>query len=268
MDYGLYQQHGGILAQNTGSGSDSDEEHDSDLETSWVMLRGSGELEPLPGERILHKTRGRIAIDLSAPAPSRGLPPFSLKSDRGTAYITNKRLLFLPSRPTEQLKSFSTIILKTENSHVGANWGGFGANYWDAEVKTEPDGNIPPDFPRITMRLTFNDGGHSDWALRYEEIRGRLLNAAQIARETGNTRILNTVHDEQLPEYSPREGGSRQSQIEATQTQIEQRAESAARERDGTQPLPDEPPPGYDEAQAQAIAMQFDERAHQEAERQ
>ena len=31
--------------------------------------------------------------------------------------------------------------------------------------------------------------------------------------------------------------------------------------------LPDEPPPNYDEAQAQAITMRFDERAREEADR-
>lgn len=152
---------------------------------------------------------------------------------------------------------------------VGASWGGFGANYWDAEVRPEPDGNIPSDYPRVTMRLTFHDGGHSDWAMRYEEIRGRLLHAASVARETGNTQVLNMVTDEQLPEYSPREGGGRQSQsqTEASQAQVEQQAEEAAREREENQPMPDEPPPGYDEAQAQAIAMRFDERTREDAER-
>ncbi|KAI1845986.1 hypothetical protein JX265_000912 [Neoarthrinium moseri] len=250
MDYGLHQQHQGILRQMA--------MEDDDLP----------ELEPLPHERILHQTKGRISLDISAPSPSRGVPPYSLRCDRGVAYITNKRLVFLPVQPTEQFKSFSTIILKTENSHVvGASWGGFGANFWDAEVKPEADGNIPSDYTRVNMRLTFNDGGHSDWALRYEEIRGRLLHAASVARETGNTQILNSVTDEQLPEYSPREGGSRQSQVIASQAQIEQQADEAALAREQGQAAPDEPPPDYDEAQAQAIAMRFDERAREDAER-
>jgi WW domain-binding protein 2 len=150
---------------------------------------------------------------------------------------------------------------------VGASWGGFGANYWDAEVRPEPDGNIPSDYARVTMRLTFHDGGHSDWALKYEEIRGRLLHAASVARETGNTQVLNMVTDEQLPEYSPREGSQPPSQTVAGQVEVEQQAEEAAREREENQVLPDEPPPGYDEAQAQAIAMRLDERVREDAER-
>lgn len=118
------------------------------------------------------------------------------------------------------------------------------------------------------MKLTFNDGGHSDWALKYEEINRNLHHAAQTARETGNTRVLNTVHDEQLPEYTAQEDGSRPTQTVASLVQVEQIAEEAAIEREENQPLPDEPPPGYDEAQAQAIAMQFDERTRQDAERQ
>ncbi|ETS74310.1 hypothetical protein PFICI_14176 [Pestalotiopsis fici W106-1] len=251
MDYGLQMQHGDILRSMT--------EEDQTIP----------ELEPLPNEEILHQTRGRTSLDVSSPSPSPGVPPFSLKCDRGVAYITSKRLVFLPTQPTDQFKSFSTLILKTENSRVvGASWGGFGANYWDAEVRPEADGNIPADYTRVTMRLTFNDGGHSDWALKYENIRGRLLHAASVARETGNAHVLNAVTAEQLPEYSPREGtSSRQSQILAGQAQLERRAEEAAREREDNQPLPNEPPPDYDEAQAQAIAMRFDERQREDAER-
>ncbi|KAH6648085.1 hypothetical protein BKA67DRAFT_662815 [Truncatella angustata] len=238
------------------------------MSINWVMLKRSGELEPLPNEEVLHQTKGRLSLDISAPSPSTGIPPFSLKCAHGVAYITSKRLVFLPVQPTEQFKSFSSLILKTENSRVvGASWGGFGANYWDTEVRPEADGNIPADYTRVNMRLTFNDGGHSDWALKYENIRGRLLHAATVARETGNAQVLNSVTAEQLPEYSPREGGSRQSQTFADQTQVERQADEAAEAREQNRALPDEPPPDYDEAQAQAVAMQFDERQREDAER-
>lgn len=92
------------------------------------------------------------------------------------------------------------------------------------------------------------------------------MHAASVARETGNAHVLNSVTAEQLPEYSPREGSSRQSRIIATQEQVEHEAEAAAMQREQNQPMPDEPPPDYDEAQAQAIAMRFDERQREETE--
>lgn len=133
-------------------------------------------------------------------------------------------------------------------------------------MKPVADGNIPADYVRITMKMVFYDGGYNDWAIKYENIKERLEEVAQIARETGSTNILNTVHDEQLPEYSAREGQD-QPQTESSQVQVELRADQAAQEREANQHLPDEPPPGYDEAQAQAVAMRFDERAREDAER-
>jgi hypothetical protein len=128
-----------------------------------------------------------------------------------------------------------------------------------------PDGNIPADYVRISLKLTFNDGGHSDWAIKYEEINRNLHHAAQTARETGNTRVLQTVHDEQLPEYT---AGPGPSQAATSPVQVDQRAQDVAAQREERMPLPDEPPPDYDEAQAQAVAMQFDERTREDAERQ
>lgn len=90
----------------------------------------------------------------------------------------------------------------------------------------------------------------------------RLSHARDIARETG-TGI--TVHDDDLPPYSPGEGlvgapaqtvplEPAQAPITTTQTQQ-------------AQPTPNEPPPGYDEAQAQAVEQQFEDRDRQDAER-
>jgi WW domain-binding protein 2 len=149
---------------------------------------------------------------------------------------------------------------------MGSPW--IGASFWEASVKPVPNGNISAEYPRIRIKLTFYDGGHSDWTLKFENIKGRLAHAAQIARETGQTNILNSVHDEQLPEYSAREGEAGDAvQAAAGQAQVERRADQASEERQRDGPLPDEPPPDYDEAQAQAVAMRIDERTQQDAER-
>lgn len=98
MDYGLHEQHASyILSQ---SNQDEDE---TDLEASWVMLSRSGEIEPLPHESMLFKIRGRVALHITTPNNPPDVAPFSIKSESGTAYITNQRVggvLKLPVRIT------------------------------------------------------------------------------------------------------------------------------------------------------------------------
>ncbi|KAK8116122.1 UPF0664 stress-induced protein C29B12.11c [Apiospora sp. TS-2023a] len=262
MDYGYHDQHAGILlAQNTAL------EDDSDLSASWVMLTRSGGFEPLPNETIQHRTQGRVALEVSAPPPSPGVSPLSIKCDRGTAFITTQRLIYLPATATDQLQSFATTIINAQDGCTGSTWGGFGASFWETSVKPVAGGHIPADFTRVNMKLVFNDGGHSDWAIKYEKIKERVHHYAQLARETGQTNMLNMVHGEDLPEYSPRAAGFEQPVGDHQQAQVEERAEEAVRQRQANQPLPDEPPPDYDAAQMQAVEMQFDERERQENER-
>ncbi|KAK8084951.1 WW-domain ligand protein [Apiospora hydei] len=250
MDYGYHDQHAGILlAQNTAL------EDDSDLSASWVMLTRSGGFEPLPNETIQHRTQGRVALEVSAPPPSPGVSPLSIKCDRGTAFITTQRLIYLPATPTDQFQSFATTIINAQDGCTGSTWGGFGASFWETTVKPVPGGHIPADFTRVNMKLVFNDGGHSDWAIKYEKIKERVHHYAQLARETGQTNMLNLVHGEDLP------------RIFASRGRVEERAQEAARQQQANQPLPDEPPPDYDAAQMQAVEMQFDERERQENER-
>ncbi|ORY61204.1 uncharacterized protein BCR38DRAFT_486965 [Pseudomassariella vexata] len=265
MDYSLHETHAGILAQH--AVEDDDDPNES---YSWVMLNQKGDIEPLPHESIFHKTRGRIALELSAPSPSQGVPAYSQRCDRGTAYITNQRLIYLASTPTDQFTSFSTKILSSEDAHTGSTLLGFGANFWESTIKPVSNGGVPADYPRINMRLVFYDGGHSDWAIKHQDMKGRLLHAVETAGLSyqNSTNMLNMISGEQLPEYSPGEGGSVQPQTEASQVQVEVRGEEAARDRQTNQGLPDEPPPDYDEAQAQAVAARFDERAREDAERQ
>ncbi|KAI0026179.1 hypothetical protein F4780DRAFT_774374 [Xylariomycetidae sp. FL0641] len=264
MDYGLHDQHASyILSQ-----SNLVEEEDTDLDASWVMLSRAGDIEPLPHESILHRTRGRIGLSITAPNQPPGVPPLSIKSDNGTAYITNQRLIYLPAAPTEQFKSFSTKILGCQDGRMCSSW--IGPWYWEASVRPVPDGNIPPEFPRVNIKLTFKDGGSSDFENKFVEIKGRLHHAAQVAEESGQRNWAQNVHDEQLPEYSAHQGGggAGAGQAEPPANETARRADEAARQAQIHQPTPDEPPPDYDEAQAQAVSMRFDERLREEAERQ
>lgn len=86
---------------HTGSGSGTSSAPQLDAEKtdnhhSWVMLKPSGEIEPLEGESILLKTPDYVSLELRVPQGMRTANPnFSLKCDDGVAYMTNKRV----SRP-------------------------------------------------------------------------------------------------------------------------------------------------------------------------
>jgi hypothetical protein len=136
-------------------------------------------------------------------------------------------------------------------------------------VRPVADGNIPTEISRVRIKLVFNDGGFNDFQVKFVEINGRLHHAAQLAQETGQTHLLQTVHDEQLPEYTgPTAESTNSSDIGAGRhTEVAEAADEASRRQQADQPLPDEPPPGYDEAQAQAVSMRFEERAREESER-
>jgi hypothetical protein len=237
------------------------------MSINWVMLSRSGEIEPLPHESILFKTRGRVALSITAPNQPLGVAPLSIKSESGIAYITNQRLIYLPATPTEQFKSFSTRILGCQDGRMRSSW--VGPWYWEASVRPVPNGNIPPDFPLVILKLTFKDGGFSEFESKFVEIKARLHHAAQIAEESGQRNWALNVHDEQLPEYTASQGqGSADHSRPIPGDVAQQHASDASRQAGTSQGMPDEPPPDYDEAQAQAVSMRFDERLREEAERQ
>lgn len=139
-----------------------------------------------------------------------------------------------------------------------------GAWRWKAEAKPRAGGGIPGDVPRVEVTLIFNHGGidgfHAKYSLMYE----RLTHARDVARETG-TRI--TVHDDDLPPYSPTEAGSVSGQPAPLQPPPPSPPQATDTQTQAPQPTPNEPPPGYDEAQAQAVEQQFEERDREDAER-
>ncbi|KAH7027889.1 uncharacterized protein B0I36DRAFT_365024 [Microdochium trichocladiopsis] len=261
MDYWLVDQHASILNQQRGIHQIG---YLADLKSSWVMLSRSGLFEPLPDETPQLKTRGRISLSITAEKQVPGSRPWSLKCDNGTAYITSHRIIYLPSQPTDSFQSFSSRILDLEDSRTptGSHMWGFGAWYWEAEFRPVPGGNIPTDVMRAKVQLTFNESGVSDWQAKYTDIRSRIQHLAQIGQ-------LQNMHGEQLPSYSPAADGDMSSrQPESATEEVARRADDAAQQRREDQGVPDEAPPGYDEAQAQAITERFDAREREDNERQ
>ncbi|SPO04951.1 uncharacterized protein DNG_07636 [Cephalotrichum gorgonifer] len=229
--------------------------------TSWVMLSRSGSLVKLPHEKILYTTNSRVSLDVSVPKSPQGRTPtpFTLKSDNGTTYITNQRIIYLPAKTTEDFKSFAAPILNFEDSHIGSPW--FGSWYWSAVVTPVAQGGIPPDIARVDLKLTFKEGGHNDFVSKFEELKERLYHIRDIERETGQTL---RVPDEPLPAYEAPEGlGASSSGGGLAPVEAPARSDSATSRGRG----PDEPPPDYEEAQAQSISMRLEDHIRGSADR-
>lgn len=75
---------------------------DPDSSASWVMLNQGGFVK-LGNERILLKLDSRISCDLSVPQELKArCTPFQCKSDKGTLFLTNKRVS-LPNHAWQSL---------------------------------------------------------------------------------------------------------------------------------------------------------------------
>jgi hypothetical protein len=127
----------------------------------------------------------------------------------------------------------------------------------------------------VELKLTFKEGGAFDYHNIFEQVKERLYNAVQMARDQGrnvgsvggvvDVAGLGEVHMEQLPAYEAPPGPeSDHDQITVADGLSPHRAGAQTQPHD---PSPDEPPPGYEEAQAQAVGISFDQRLREEAER-
>lgn len=157
----------------------------------------------------------------------------------------------------------------------------FGANYWTAAVRPVNGGGIPAHIPIIELKMTFKDGGAFDFHTNYEQIKEILYNAVQLAREEGrNPRTggnmagvnMANIHLDQLPAYEYTGNSAASADVSNTQAAGSSRIDEADAEQltqqAETSVAPNEPPPGYEEAQAQAVGVDLEGRLRREAERQ
>jgi WW domain-binding protein 2 len=175
-------------------------------------------------------------------------------------------LIYIPAKPTEEFKSFATIILNVENSHISSPL--FGSWYWLAEVKPVSQGNIPPDIVRVELKLTFKDGGHIEFRDKFEEIKERLAQVAEIQRASGHAV---SIPDEPLPAYEARQENPAPAPSGSATLAPEPLSSVVRSTSTGSQnprAPPDEPPPAYDEAQAQLISSRLEDHIREEASRQ
>jgi len=245
---------------------------------SWVMTTPGAEgFIKLPNEQILYTSPPRTSIQLSTPNTYPAANPYSAKCDSGTVYVTNQRIVYLPSTPTAELQSFSAPILNLQDTFVRAPF--FGANYWTATVKPVTGGGIPATHSAVELKLTFKDGGAFDYHTIFEQIKERSHQAYTVARENGRNGItdasLANVHLEQLPAYEAPANTSREADEPRILSPVPVRPAAVSAPTVGAEtitpvvnpPAPDEPPPGYEEAQVQAVGIDLEQRLRDEAER-
>ncbi|OHE90388.1 WW-domain ligand protein [Colletotrichum orchidophilum] len=236
---------------------------DSDHGDSWVMITQTGDINPLPHEHIRHRSNAKVSLELSVPkALQQGRTPFARKSDNGTAYITTQRVIYIPAKPTPEFKSFHAPILNCADSYVGSPF--FGAWFWSATVVPVSGGGVPADIPRVEVKLSFKEGGHSEFRQRFEELKERLEHVRRLQQETGQA--VN-IPDEPLPAYEATEGGGVAPSTIAPQQQEEPAGRPASSGGQNANRRPDEPPPNYDEAQAQTLSMRLEDHVREESDR-
>lgn len=219
-------------------------------------------------------------------------------------YILLVQVIYVPARPTETFKSFSAPILDFEDTRVASSF--FGPWSWNAIVKPTVGGGIPSNVPRLELKLTFKEGGHDAFQNKFEVMKERLSYARTLQQETGQ--VIPTGEDlpqyePPKPSGPPAAASSATTATTATPGIGEASRASDAKEREAlehfshsqeqqtprgadadgflgstlqqnnlrNQPspiTPDEPPPDYEEAQAQAIGNRFEENSREAADQQ
>ncbi|KAG6012942.1 hypothetical protein E4U43_007560 [Claviceps pusilla] len=218
---------------------------------SWVMLNQGGFVK-LGNERILLKLDSRISCELSVPQELRArCAPFQRKSDKGTLFLSNKRIVYLPAKPTQEPKfeSFSAPILKFQDSTTSSSmWWGW---VWKSDCIPVSGGGLPPELPRIEVKFTFSDGGMMEFNEAYIRLRERLFQYQDMRREMGPGA---DIPEEPLPAYEASE-----NQPAAATSSSSNVAGNEPSDNSSSRRAPNEPPPNYEEAQAQQLSMRLED---------
>ncbi|KAI9757797.1 MAG: hypothetical protein M1815_006100 [Lichina confinis] len=263
------------------------------MSVNWVMLSDTEGFVRLPGERILYTSPPRTALSLQSPQASPGVQPLSISSNAGTAYLTNQRIVYLPTSPVPALRSFSAPVMNLHDTHVAAPF--FGPNNWRAVVQPVPGGGIPATQSLVELKMTFKEGGAFDFHSNFERIKERLRQAIQVARdrgqlsgdgsETGNGRgggalsglNMSAIDLEQLPAYEEARDSATPallvSPVTASAPEDSLRPSVTANEASGLSDgpptsseiavPPTEPPPEYEEVQRTSVADELERRLRQ-----
>lgn len=126
---------------------------------------------------------------------------------------------------------------------------------WKSDCIPVSGGGIPPDLPRVEVKFTFSDGGMMEFNDAYIRLRERLFQFQEMRRELGPG---TDIPDEPLPAYEAA-GSSQPSAPSAAATLDVPATRPARSESSSSRRAPNEPPPAYDEAQAQQISNRLED---------
>ena len=258
------------------------------------MLHDKDVFVRLPNEKPVWKSSARTSLSLTTPRAYPGTNPLSFRSDNGTVYLTNQRVVYIPAAPTNAFKSFSASLLNLHDSHIAVPW--FGPNGWEALVQPVPGGNIPNNH-HVELKLTFKDGGAPDFHSQFERIKERLQQAVDNAREVnaGNRQNgglgavnMDSVHLDELPSYEssghdrvappaaaasapqprPPTASTRQAQppsnlMDEPIPQVAEERQAWSQEQTSQPDRPPDAPPGYEETQQQSLEEELTRRFNQ-----
>ncbi len=267
----------------------------------------------LPGERILYRSPPRTSLSLESKSSYPGTQPFALHSSAGCVYLTNQRVCFLrlsdlpgpeltprlhaqvvylPAAPVPALRSFSAPILNLHDTHVSAPF--IGPNVWRAALQPVPGGGIPAAHSLLEVKMTFKEGGAFDFHSSFERIKERLLQAVDVARESGqivgdgsetgggrgggalSSINMAAIDLEELPAYEearsspsipvlppPLAPAVPATEDEAGENGVAGGMSNAENAR-GALDAPLEPPPGYEEVQRSSVADELERSLRRE----
>jgi hypothetical protein len=135
--------------------------------------------------------------------------------------------------------------------------------------------------------MTFREGGAYDYDTIFRQIKERLQQAYDVARESGQLQAgtagvnMANVDLEQLPAYEPSDGPQPTRAADREQSSSPSPTQSAVRDsavsgmtspmqkpEDESFTTPSEPPPDYEETQVQAVGQNLEDRLREEANRQ
>lgn len=170
----------------------------------------------------------------------------------------------------------------------------FGPNAWQAVLRPVPGGNIDANHSIIELKLTFKEGGATDFHSSFERIKERLQQAVEVAREAAVTSNhtggylsgvnMDAVHLDQLPSYeasgldpvapilqddtnvdqASRAPGSLAAAAPPAQNNPGLTQPAPRRQAESTDSIPpNDAPPGYEETQQQTVQQELDRRLMQ-----
>ncbi|GFG27072.1 UPF0664 stress-induced protein C29B12.11c [Aspergillus udagawae] len=228
------------------------------MSINWVMLHDREGFVKLPNEQFIYTSPPRTSLSLQPLSSYTGSDSISLQSGAGQIYLTNQRVVYIPSQKSKDFQSFSAPLLNIHDSHVTAPF--FGPNLWLALVQPVSGGGIPPSLPAVQLKVTFKEGGAFDFHNNFERLKERMQQALELSQESGRGSRnvdLSTIHLEELPAYTgPQiDTSGVHSHDQNLSPDSYSRQDSA-----GIEAEPMDPPPGYEEVQQQSVANELEER--------